>query len=107
MFPVDRRKRPNPIRRKEFLFVEKVLQYAFKPLPGRNGEQHAPGAAVFAWCPIGDLMPEIGPVLKEPVHALLEAAQPLNDPFVQNLDGEKRNDTDHGTGANSASFAAY
>src|SRR5215469_12468449 len=51
-------------------------------------------------------MPEIGPVLEKPVHALLETAQLLDDLFVQNLDGKKRNDTDHGTGAYSVSFAA-
>src|SRR6516165_6031827 len=106
MLAVDRRKRPDPIRRKEFALVEQTLQYAFEPLPGGNGEQFAPLAAVFSWCRIGDLMPEIGPVLEEPVHALFEAAQLLNDLVVQNRDGKKRNDTDHGTGANSVSFAA-
>src|SRR6516164_6607895 len=47
MLAVDRRKRPEPIRRKEFALIEQVLQCAFEPLPGGNGEQYAPLAAVI------------------------------------------------------------
>src|SRR6187455_201986 len=78
------------------------MQYSFQPVAGDPRQEAArPFVGGFDF----DVLAEVWAVLDKPLHAALEAGQLFDQLRIEGLDGEERNQPDHGTNSKRLALA--
>ena len=93
MVAVVARERADAVGREELVAIQHVGEHADELRPPHDRQQPAHAAAGADGG--GDVAAELRPVVDEPLHAPLEAGQPVEHVRLQRLDGEQRDEPDH------------